>query len=92
MASILDIARNVSVPFGAPNRAPGSLYNTEYRTAIDLTNRQYFFEFTTTPNVIWMDLNKFELTEGSPVLLLDPDNVNLSGDVTGDFKPGTIGY
>jgi penicillin V acylase-like amidase (Ntn superfamily) len=34
IAGILAIARNVSVPFGAPNRAPGSLYNTEYRTAI----------------------------------------------------------
>ncbi len=92
IASIIAVARNVSVPFGAPNREPGSLYNTEYRTAIDLTNRQYFFEFTTTPNVIWMSLDKFDLTEGSPVLLLDPNDMSLSGDVTADFKPGTIGY
>jgi penicillin V acylase-like amidase (Ntn superfamily) len=92
VASILAIARNVSVPFGAPNRAPGSLYNTEYRTAIDLTNKQYFFEFTTAPNVIWMDLAKFDLNEGSPVLLLDPNDISLNGDVTGDFKPGTIAY
>ena len=92
IAGILAIARNVSVPFGAPNRAPGSLYNTEYRTAIDLTNRQYFFELTTSPNVIWMDLSKFDLTEGSPVLLLDPDDVNLTGDVTKNFKPGEVGF
>jgi choloylglycine hydrolase len=92
IAAILAIARNVSVPFGAPNRAPGSLYNTEYRTAIDLTNRQYFFEFTTTPNVIWMELDKFNLSEGSPVLLLDPNDMGLSGDVTANFAPGTIAY
>jgi penicillin V acylase-like amidase (Ntn superfamily) len=92
IASILAIARNVSVPFGAPNRAPGSLYNTEYRTAIDLTNRQYFFEFTTTPNVVWMSLDSFNLTEGSPVLLLDPNDMSLSGDVTADFRPGVITY
>jgi choloylglycine hydrolase len=92
IGGILAIARNVSVPFGAPNRAPGSLYNTEYRTAIDLTNRQYFFELTTSPNVIWMDLSKFDLTEGSPVLLLDPDDINLSGDVTKNFKSGKVGF
>jgi choloylglycine hydrolase len=92
IAAILAIARNVSVPFGAPNRAPGSLYNTEYRTAIDLTNSRYYFELTTSPNVIWMDLAKFDLTKDSPVLLLDPDDINLSGDVTKYFKPGKIGF
>jgi penicillin V acylase-like amidase (Ntn superfamily) len=92
IASVIAVARNVSVPFGAPNREPGSLYNTEYRTAIDLTNRQYFFEFTTTPNVVWMSLDSFDLSEDSPVMLLDPNNMALSGDVAADFKPGAIGY
>jgi choloylglycine hydrolase len=92
IASVLAVVRNVSVPFGAPNREPGSLYNTEYRTAMDLTTGKYFFEFTTAPNVIWMDLAKFDLAEGSPILLLDPNNINLVGDVTADFKAGTIAY
>lgn len=92
IAATLAIARNVSVPFGAPNREPGSLYNTEYRTAMDLTNRTYFFEFTTAPNVIWTELQKFDLAEGSPVMLLDPDNIALSGDVTSQFKPGKVIY
>ena len=90
IAAILAIARNVSVPFGAPNRAPGSLYNTEYRTAIDLTNHAYYFELTTSPNVIWMDLSKVDLMPGSPVLLLDPDDINLTGDVAKNFKPGKV--
>jgi len=92
IAATLAIARNVSVPFGAPNRAPGSLYNTEYRTAMDLTNRTYFFEFTTAPNVIWTGLEKFDLKEGSPVMVLDPNNIALSGDVTSKFKPGKVIY
>ena len=92
IAAILAIARNVSVPFGAPNRAPGSLYNTEYRTAIDLTNRSYYFEFTTAPNVIWTDLSKFDLTAGNPVLLLDPNDISLTGDVTKNFKPGKVDF
>ena len=92
IAGILAIARNVSVPFGAPNRAPGSLYNTEYRTAIDLTNRRYYFELTNSPSLIWMDLLKFDLNKGSPVLLLNPDDINLVGDVTKNFKPGKVIY
>jgi choloylglycine hydrolase len=92
IAGILAIARNVSVPFGAPNKAPGSLYNTEYRTAIDLTDRSYYFELTTAPSVIWTELPKFDLTAGSPVLLLDPDDIDLSGDVTKSFKPGKVGF
>lgn len=86
IASILAIARNVSVPFGAPNNAPGTLYNTEYRTAMDLTNKRYFFELTTSPNVIWLDLSNFNLESGAPVMVLDPDNLDLSGNVTKDFQ------
>jgi penicillin V acylase-like amidase (Ntn superfamily) len=82
----------VSVPFGAPNNVPGSLYNTEYRSAIDLTNRAYYFELTTTPNVIWAKLADFDLSEGAPVLLLDPDDISLSGDVSQRVKPGNVIY
>jgi len=92
IAGILAIARNVSVPFGAPNRAPGSLYNTEYRTAIDLTNRRYYFELTNSPNLVWMDLSKFNLEAGSPVLLLHPDDISLVGDVTDKFDPGKVNF
>jgi penicillin V acylase-like amidase (Ntn superfamily) len=85
IASILAIARNVSVPFGAPYKGFG-IYNTEYRTAINLTTRRYFFELTTSPNVLWADLTKFNLKPGAPVMILDPDNLDLSGDVTERFQ------
>lgn len=86
MAGILAIARNASVPFGAPNQAPGALYNTEYRTAIDLTNRRYFFELTTAPNLIWMDSDELDFKAGAPVLTLDPDDIDLSGNVGAKFE------
>lgn len=85
IASILSIARNASVPFGAPNNAPGTLYNTEYRTAVDLTNLRYFFELTTAPNLIWVELSGLDFNPGAPVMLLDPDNIYLTGDVTDKF-------
>jgi len=83
-ASILSVARNVSVPFGAPYKGFG-IYNTEYRTAMNLTDRRYYFELTTSPNLIWADLSAMNLDAGSGVRTLDPDNIALSGNVTGDF-------
>lgn len=85
IASILAIVRNVSVPFGAPYKGFG-IYNTEYRTAMNLTNKRYFFELTTSPNVIWADLTKFDLSPGAAVMLLNPDDIALSGDVTTQFQ------
>lgn len=85
IAGILAIARNVSVPFGAPYKGFG-IYNTEYRTAMDLTDKRYFFELTTSPNVVWAALDAFDLSPGAPVLALDPDDISLSGDVSAVFK------
>jgi choloylglycine hydrolase len=85
VAGILAIARNVSVPFGAPYKGFG-IYNTEYRTAANLTKRRYFFELATSPNVVWADLKKFDLARGAAVRALDPDDIALAGDVTRKFK------
>jgi penicillin V acylase-like amidase (Ntn superfamily) len=85
IASMFAIARNVSVPFGAPYKNFG-IYNTEYRTVMNLTDRRYYFELTTSPNVIWADLLKMKLDPGANVMVLDPDDVALSGNVTGRFK------
>lgn len=84
IAGVLAIARNVSVPFGAPYKGFG-IYNTEYRTAIDLTDKHYFFELTTSPNVIWADLSKFDLNADASVMQLDPENITLTGEVSDKF-------
>ncbi len=91
VASVLAIMRNVSVPFGAPYKDVG-IYNTEYRTVIDITNKRYFFELSTLPNVIWADLNRIDFSEGSGVRLLDPDSMALSGDVTARYAPGAAPF
>jgi penicillin V acylase-like amidase (Ntn superfamily) len=85
VAGVLAIARNVSVPFGAPYKDFG-IYNTEYRTVCNLTNKTYYFELTTSPNVVWVDLGRENLAAGAPVMLLNPDNVALSGNVTASFR------
>jgi penicillin V acylase-like amidase (Ntn superfamily) len=85
-ASILAIVRNVSVPFGAPYKGFG-IYNTEYRTAADLTAKRYYFELTSSPNVIWADLSAMNVEVGQPVRTLNPDDISLSGNVIGSFRP-----
>jgi penicillin V acylase-like amidase (Ntn superfamily) len=83
--------RNVSVPFGAPYGEFG-IYNTEYRTVADLTNRRYFFELATTPNLVWAELDQFNLKDGEPVRILDPDDINLYGEVGDKFKPAELAF
>lgn len=85
-SSILAIARNVSVPFGAPYKGFG-IYNTEYRTAANLNAKRYYFELTTSPNVVWVDLAAMKFDQGQPVMTLNPDDIALSGNVTANFKP-----
>jgi penicillin V acylase-like amidase (Ntn superfamily) len=81
VAGVLAIVRNCSVPFGAPYGEFG-VYNTEYRTVVDHTNLRYFFELTTSPNVLWVDFDQLNLAEGAPCLVLDPDDIQLSGEVS----------
>ena len=81
VAGVLAIARNVSIPFGAPYEGFG-LYNTEYRTVADLTNRRYFFELTTAPSVLWVEFDELDFSDSDRCLVIDPADVSLAGDVT----------
>lgn len=86
VASVMAVMRNVSVPFGAPYGDFG-VYNTEYRTVVDLTDRMYFFELSTSPNVIWIGMEGLDLTEGAEPRCIDPYDDTLIGDVTDRFAP-----
>ncbi|WP_030417641.1 linear amide C-N hydrolase [Streptomyces sp. SCSIO 75703] len=86
VASVLAITRNASVPFGAPYASGRfAVYNTEYRTVCDLTHRRYFFELSTSPNLLWTELDAFDLSPGAPVMTLDPDDIHLSGNVSDTY-------
>lgn len=88
IASMFAIARNASVPFGAPYRNFG-IYNTEYRTVMNLGARRYYFELSTSPNVLWVDLTRMNLAPGAPVMELNPDSLDLDGNVTDEFTKAT---
>ena len=91
VASVMAVMRNVSVPFGAPYGDFG-VYNTEYRTVTDLTNRMYFFELTSSPNVIWVEFDQLDLPDGGETLAVDPYDETLTGDVTSRFAPRQLSF
>ncbi|WP_026607015.1 linear amide C-N hydrolase [Methylocapsa acidiphila] len=87
-AFMFQIIHNVAVPFGAPyDGGLGGTYPTWWISAADLTNEVYYFGLTQNPNVIWADLKSLDFSSGRPVLVLDPKNPALVGNVGRGFQP-----
>lgn len=87
IAGVISVARNIAQPFGSPDQDRPNISSTRWRTVSDLTNGVYFFESTTSPNIIWVFLRKLKFAKGSPVKKLDlvnePDRI---GDVSAEFQ------
>jgi choloylglycine hydrolase len=86
IATIFSLTRNASVPFNAPYKTPGTVYDTEYRTVCNLTDRRFFFELSRSPNVVWVNLDELDFEAGAPSCVLDPDDINLTGNVGDRFR------
>jgi penicillin V acylase-like amidase (Ntn superfamily) len=87
VAAVFSIVRNVSVPMGASDPSRPNLAATLWRTVSDQTNRIYFFESTTSPDIFWVSLRELKLGSGSPTLKLDlSGNPDLAGDAGPRFK------
>jgi choloylglycine hydrolase len=87
IAGVISVARNIAQPFGSPDPVRPNISSTRWRTVSDLTNGVYFYESTTSPNIIWVFLRKLKFEKGSPVKKLDlvnePDRI---GDVSAEFQ------
>jgi penicillin V acylase-like amidase (Ntn superfamily) len=81
------VARNVSQLFGIAYPHKPNISPTLWRTVSDLTNKLYYFESTTSPNIIWVSLDELDFNHGAPSKKIDlvnqPDRV---GDVSVEFK------
>ncbi|MHB1789999.1 MAG: linear amide C-N hydrolase [Acidimicrobiales bacterium] len=89
VAGAVLVSRNVWVPPGAPYD-DFAVYPTWWGSAIDVTNRVYYFQAVGSPNLIWVPLDGLPLDEGSPVLRLDPCQAGLIGDVVAWFAPAAL--
>ena len=87
VAGVISVARNVSQPFGTVDPFMPNISSTRWRTVSDLTNRVYYFESTTSPNIIWTRLDEPDFSNGASVKKIDlvhwTDRV---GDVSSEFK------
>ena len=83
--------RNASVPMGVSNPSAPNIAATLWRTVSDQKNLVYYFESTTSPNVFWVDLTKFNFAVGQRTSKLDVDHgETFSGDAASKFKPAGV--
>ncbi len=91
VAGVVQLARNVAVPYGAPHPDFGT-YPTLWISAANLDERVYFFGSTRSPNLIWVELSEQDLSVGGPVRRLDPNAVELVGEVSARLTEATPLY
>jgi len=86
IASVMSIMRNTSSPFGDPDPNKPNISTTMWRTIDDQKNLVMFYESTIAPNVIWIDMKKFDFSKGTPVKKLETEDYTLTGEVNKAFK------
>ena len=88
VASVFSVIRNCSVPFGISSPTEPNISSTRWRSVSDQKNRIYYFETVLTPNVFWVTLNDFDLSEKGKVMKLDLSKfATFSGQANSSFKP-----
>ena len=70
-AEVLSVLGTVSVPLGYELEGEPNLSSTQWRSVADAKSLWYYFGFTTSFSMFWVDLSAIDLTPGSPVLKLD---------------------
>ncbi len=90
IANVLSVIRSAMVPFGAVDTSGNKTedaWATRWISIADLTHKIFYFNSTTAPNIVWIDLTKINFTKGSQVLSIDPTDIHLEGDITKKLMP-----
>ncbi len=88
VAGVLSVIRNMATPLGANDPTRPNISATLWRSIGDCTNKRYYFEFTDMPNVVWIDLDNLDLSDGAPIRAYDfARDLEASGEVSGRFQP-----
>ncbi len=84
------LLRTVSVPSGAQdysgNEDTSDTWQTRWFSAADLTDKVYYFQSMTSPNVFWVDLKKIDFGPERKPVQIDAYDTSLSGDITARFE------
>lgn len=91
VAGVLSVMRNVSQPFGVADPARPNISETLWRTVADLTDGVYFYESTLSPNIVWIELKKANLSKDESPKVLDLNtHQDFVGDVTDKFEKAAM--
>lgn len=86
IASVFSVIRNVSVPYGISIEGSPNLSTTRWRTVSDQKNLTYYFEDALSPNTIWVDFDKIDLTTSGKVKKLALSHEEIyAGETSGQF-------
>ncbi|UYP19904.1 linear amide C-N hydrolase [Rhodococcus sp. Z13] len=87
VAGMFSVIRNAAQPFRIPDPDKPYASQTIWQTVADLTNKRYVFDSTTRPNVLWIDLDKLDFSEGTPAGKLDLlGDTSLEGGLAGNVS------
>lgn len=87
VASAASVIRNCSVPYGISSETEPNISSTRWRAVADQKSKVYFFETVLTPNLFWVALNDFDLSEKGTVMKLDLSNhATYDGRANSSFK------
>lgn len=91
VATVFSLMRNVSVPLGIKIPGKPNIADTLWLTVADQKNKVYFYQDTMSPGVVWVDLGRIDLKEGSGARKLQLDgNPDIVGNQTANFKPAPL--
>lgn len=86
LASVFNVIRNTSVPFGISTPDQPNISSTRWRTVSDQKDKVYYFESTLYPNVFWVDFKDVDFSEKASVKKLNLlDGKTYAGNTAKDF-------
>lgn len=70
IAELISVLRNAAQPYGAASADQPMIAPTIWRTTLDHSNLGYFFESTSRPCFVWLDLTKLDFSPSASVKTL----------------------
>jgi choloylglycine hydrolase len=88
VSHLAGVARNIAVPFGAHDTSGSDstdTWPTRWGTVADHTHKVYYVMPANSPAVFWVEFGRLD-PASSEILALDPYDIRLSGEVSGQLK------
>jgi penicillin V acylase-like amidase (Ntn superfamily) len=90
---LMGVMRTVMVPQGAEDFSANhttDAWPTRWVTIKDLKHQIFYMHVVSQPHIIWIDLHTLRFKKDNPILILDPENAHLDGDIQKDLRPLSI--